>query len=172
MKTNGFPRDCGSLQERCEPSGASGIVTQQQFAPLLCVSSSQMCVLSGVEKRLLELTLPNLKNTQFAIHYLPIQPSVVFYFLSPQISTSVPRGSTTAGRTPCASTPPAPSCASATPATSGSTTIPAQVNPNPNPGPSDGPGKAATRSRVGPASRSSTKKRIIRLMDDGCDGRL
>lgn len=62
------------------------------------------------------------------IHHLPIQPSVVFYFLSPQISTSVQRGSTTAERTPCASTPPAPSCASATRATSGSTTIPAQVN--------------------------------------------
>lgn len=45
-----------------------------------------------------------------------------------QISTSVPRGSTTAGRTPCASTRPAPSCASAIRASSGSMTIPAQVS--------------------------------------------
>lgn len=60
---------------------------------------------------------------------------------------SVLRGSTTAERTPCASTPPAPSCASATRATSGSTTIPAQVNPNSDL--SDGLEKAVTRFRIG-----------------------
>lgn len=45
-----------------------------------------------------------------------------------QILMSALRGSTTAGRTPCALTPPAPSCASAIRATSGSMTIPAQVS--------------------------------------------
>ncbi|TKS73681.1 hypothetical protein D9C73_007761 [Collichthys lucidus] len=45
-----------------------------------------------------------------------------------EILMSALRGSTTAGRTPCALTPLAPSCASAIRATSGSMTIPAQTN--------------------------------------------
>lgn len=56
-----------------------------------------------------------------------ISPSFVL-LLSPQILMSALKGSTTAGRTPCALTPPVPLCASAIRATSGSMTIPAQVS--------------------------------------------
>lgn len=51
-----------------------------------------------------------------------------FSLPSLQILMSALKGSTTAGRTPCALTPLAPSCASAVRATSGSMTIPAQVS--------------------------------------------
>lgn len=55
-------------------------------------------------------------------------PPPPFSLPSFQILMSAPKGSTTAGRTPCALTPRAPSCASAIRATSGSMTIPAQVS--------------------------------------------
>ncbi len=55
-------------------------------------------------------------------------PPLSFSLPSLQILMSVLKESTTAGRTPCALTPLAPSCASAIRATSGSMTIPAQVS--------------------------------------------
>lgn len=70
------------------------------------------------------------QNTVTVIHISPsfVLPLHSFSFPSLQILMSALRGSTTAERTPCASTPLVPLCASATRATSGSMTIPAQVS--------------------------------------------
>lgn len=68
------------------------------------------------------------QNTVTVISPSFVLPLHSFSFPSLQILMSALRGSTTAERTPCASTPLVPLCASATRATSGSMTIPAQVS--------------------------------------------
>lgn len=62
--------------------------------------------------------------------HLALFSPLLCFSLSPslQILMSALKESTTAGRTPCALTPPVPLCVSAIRATSGSMTIPAQVS--------------------------------------------
>lgn len=124
----------------CPGSLTSGSLGWRQMAFLPTVEAFRNVVSSEPPVRTLwfwgyytTAVCPETKSAVPAVKVVYFYPSKcvfsVFHFPSPQISTSALRGSTTAERTPCVLTPPAPLCASATQATSGSMTIPAQVSP-------------------------------------------